>query len=95
MNRGSGKSSDETLIEMNRTAWSNGGKCPEHAFTRFYTRECFKIRREKYILCVILKLATTFVVHLSYSNSLFRVNGLKSIFQMRTSVPSKLCATVT
>jgi len=33
MNRGPGKSSDETLIEMSRTAWSSGGKCPEHAFT--------------------------------------------------------------
>lgn len=42
MNRGSGKSSDETLIEMDRTAWSGGGKCLLHAFTRFHTWECFK-----------------------------------------------------
>ncbi len=31
------KSSDETLIEMDRTAWSGGGKCVQHAFTRFHT----------------------------------------------------------
>lgn len=47
MNRGSGKSSDETLIEMDRTAWSGGGKCLLHAFTRFHTWECFKTRRKK------------------------------------------------
>ncbi len=54
MNRG--KSSDETLIEMNRTAWSGGGKCVTRLYTLSHMGIVLKILTNAQ-LCFIQKLA--------------------------------------
>lgn len=67
MNRGSGKSSDETLIEMDRTAWSGGGKCLLHAFTRFHTWE-----QKTNTVIVSLVLYSEIIHHFCFSFILFK-----------------------
>lgn len=67
-----GKSSDETLIEMDRT----GGKCLQHTFTMFKNIPTYGQ------FCFFQKLATTSVCHLSYTNGLLRVNVQTVLFDV-------------
>lgn len=88
MNRG--KSSDETLIEMNRTAWSGGGKCLKHAL-HAHTHTDIGLKHSLTLSSAFhSKVNTTFVSHFYFPSGLPRVIGVKSnvILQIRTFRPN-------
>ncbi|XP_048014244.1 anoctamin-5 isoform X2 [Megalobrama amblycephala] len=66
MNRGSGKSSDETLIEMNRTAWSGGEE--NNGFHTSSDKESFQLENAASMVSVVSECTSSVSVCSSHSS---------------------------